>query len=213
VNLLNFTRVPNCTKMKPLLLLLGLTVLFTVNDTARADWTIDLSRRQKDIRKADLGEGRGYESDREPASTQSSSGTGSRHDIIDEVPAVNKTAAELPTRPSLIERVLDPGETVQDVVILNTEKGFVPSTVRIRKDGKYRIHVVNVNEKEKNVSFMLDAFSEHHATFYGKMRSFNLEAKKEGIYSFQSPETSAEGRLIVFSPQITVREPASNGTK
>jgi hypothetical protein len=76
---------------------------------------------------------------------------------------------------------------------------------------------VNVNEKEKNVSFILDGFSEHHATYYGKIKSFRLEPKKEGVYSFQSPETSAEGKLVVFSPQMalpaSVRGPASEGGK
>ena len=61
------------------------------------------------------------------------------------------------------------------------------------------VHVVNVNEKEKNVSFILDGFSEHHATFFGKVKTFKLEPRKEGVYSFMSPETAVEGRFIVFT--------------
>jgi hypothetical protein len=116
---------------------------------------------------------------------------------------------------SFFNSVFSNEEPVQEVVILNTEKGFVPSTVRMKKDGKYLVHVVNVNEKEKNVSFVLDGFSEHHATFYGKVRSFRVEPKREGIYSFQSPETSIEGRLIVVNPSgasaPSVRAPSSEG--
>lgn len=115
----------------------------------------------------------------------------------------------------LFDSVFSSDEPVQEIVILSTDKGFVPSTVRMKKDGKYLVHVVNVNEKEKNVSFVLDAFSEHHGTFYGKVKSFRVEPKREGIYSFQSPETSIEGRLIVVSPSgasaPSVRVPSSEG--
>ena len=65
-------------------------------------------------------------------------------------------------------------EPVQELVILNTSSGFVPSTVQLRKGGKYVVHVVNVNEKSKNISFILDSFSEHHATYYGKIKTFNI---------------------------------------
>jgi len=100
---------------------------------------------------------------------------------------------------SLVDMIFQPGEPVQEVVVLNTDKGFVPSTLRVRQGLKYKIHVVNVNEKEKNVSFVLDSFGEHHATYYGKVKSFYLEPKKEGVYSFECPETSNEGRMIVFA--------------
>ena len=42
-----------------------------------------------------------------------------------------------------------------------------------------------------NVSFVLDSFSEYHATFYGKIKSFVIRPVKEGVYKFVSPETSA----------------------
>ncbi len=86
---------------------------------------------------------------------------------------------------------------VQEVVILNTEKGFIPDTLNLRKGNTYRIHVVNVNEKAKNVSFILEAFSEHYGTFYGKPREFSISPKAEGIYSFQCPETGRQGRIVV----------------
>jgi hypothetical protein len=111
-----------------------------------------------------------------------------------------------------VDKIFDAGEPTQDIVILNTERGFVPNTIRVRKDGRYLIHVVNVNEKEKNVSFILDGFSEHHATFFGKVKTFRLEPRREGVFSFMSPETAVEGKFIVFSsgPQApSVRMPAT----
>jgi plastocyanin len=99
----------------------------------------------------------------------------------------------------------------QEIVVLNTEKGFIPSTVRVKVGNRYQLHVVNINEKEKNVSFILDAFSEHHGTYYGKIKTVTIEPKKEGIYSYQCPETAIEGKLIVFSgPTSNLRRPASN---
>ena len=71
---------------------------------------------------------------------------------------------------SIFGQVFDSVEPTQDIVILNTEKGFVPDTIRVKKGNSYRIHVVNVNAKDKNVSFVLDAFSEHHNTVYGQER-------------------------------------------
>ena len=99
---------------------------------------------------------------------------------------------------SMFDFVFSSGELIQEVVVLNTERGFVPSTIRVQEGRNYKIHVVNINEKEKNVSFVLDSFSEHHATYYGKIKSFYIKPKKEGVYTFQSPETSAQGRLVVY---------------
>lgn len=102
---------------------------------------------------------------------------------------------------------------VQEIVILNTDKGFVPSTVRVRESQPYKIHVVNVNDKERNVSFVMDAFSEHHATYFGKIKTFVIQPKKEGIYTFQSPETTSQGRLVVMpgakGEGLNTRQPAS----
>lgn len=112
-----------------------------------------------------------------------------------------------------LDAILATGEPVQEVVVLNTNKGFIPATLRVREGRLYKVHVVNVNETEKNVSFVLDAFSEHHATYYGIIKTFTIRPKKEGIYSFQSPETSAQGRLVVYPAvqqgQVDIRHPAS----
>lgn len=109
---------------------------------------------------------------------------------------------------SMFDKIFSNTAAVQEIVILNTEQGFIPSTVRVKEGLQYRIVVVNVNEKAKNISFVLDAFSEHHATFYGKMKSFYIDPKKEGIYTFISPETSAQGRLIVH-PGTSGKDPLS----
>jgi len=100
---------------------------------------------------------------------------------------------------TLFGQVFDSVEPTQDIVILNTEKGFVPDTVRVKKGNSYRLHIVNINQKAKNISFILDAFSEHHNTVFGEERIFNLNPKVEGIFSYQCPETAVEGRLIVVN--------------
>lgn len=176
------------------------------SSAAHAEWTVDFSRRTREMRKQEMNPNYLRESSssssREPASVRTFEG---------EVPPADESAASSSssapidaqmntrtTKTSFIDRVFDPGEPSQDIVILNTARGFVPNTIRIRKDGRYTVHVVNVNEKEKNVSFILDGFSEHHATFFGKVKSFKLEPRKEGVYSFLSPETAVEGKFIVF---------------
>jgi len=190
------------------LALVGVGALLVSGTVARADWSIDFSRRLKASRDSDLAQ---------PApapAANTSTGGGADGLAIDRAPASATgepaaPAAEKEKSKGLFDTLFDAGEPVQDLVILNTEHGFVPATVRVRKNARYRVSVVNVNEKEKNVSFILDGFSEHHATYYGKIKMFMLEPKKEGSYSFESPETSAEGKLIVFNPQISMRVPAS----
>ncbi len=145
-----------------------IAAVLTYTNLALAEWTVDLSRRQKAVQAKDMQEMR------KPASATSES-------------------------KSFLDVVFQNGEPLQEIVVLNTDKGFVPSTLRVRQGSKYKVHVVNVNEKEKNVSFVLDSFGEHHATYYGKIKSFYIEPKKEGIYSFECPETSNAGRMIVFA--------------
>jgi hypothetical protein len=86
----------------------------------------------------------------------------------------------------------------QDLVILNTQKGFVPSQVRLVKGQHYKIHVVNVNEEKKNVSFIMDGFDQHYATYYGQIKTFNLDPDKEGVFEFECPETTYMGKAVVF---------------
>lgn len=155
--------------------------LFLVAATAHAEWTVDFSRRQSQTRSADL---------RAPASTGEIPVA-----VPENAPA---QAAPVQTPPSFFESLFQSGEIAQEIVVLNTDKGFVPSTVRVRKGLNYQIHIVNVNDKEKNVSFVLDSFSEHHATYYGKIKTFTIRPQKEGVYKFVSPETSAQGKLVVF---------------
>jgi len=147
---------------------------------------VDFSRRQKETRRADMSE------------TQPDGST--------------LPSAQAPS-PTWVESLFQSGEVADEIVVLNTEKGFVPSTIRVKKGLNYQIHVVNVNEKEKNVSFVLDSFSEHHATFYGKMKTFLIRPQKEGVYKFVSPETAAQGKLVVAPAPSTsgpnLRAPAS----
>jgi hypothetical protein len=143
-------------------------------------WKVDFSRRQQATRSEDL---------REPAST-------------------DQPIAGAPD-PSFFESLFQSGDIAQEIVVLNTETGFIPNTIRVKKGLNYKIHVVNVNEKEKNVSFVLDSFSEHHATFYGKIKSFVIRPVKEGVYKFVSPETSAQGKIVVFPGGPEQRLPAS----
>lgn len=103
---------------------------------------------------------------------------------------------------------LDVAEPMQDIVILNTENGFVPDTVRLRKGAAYKITLVNVNPKQKNASFILDAFSEHHNTVFGQTRMFYVSPKMDGVFSFQCPETATQGRLVITS-EAGNRKPAS----
>jgi len=147
----------------------SLLLLFAVSG-AQAEWTVDLSRRQQETREQDL---------REPASTDAP--------IVVEPPKEN-----------FFGSLFVSGQIAEEIVVLNTDKGFVPSTIRVKKGLTYQIHVVNVNEKEKNVSFVLDSFSEHHATYYGKIKTFTIRPQKEGVFKFVSPETSAQGKLVVF---------------
>jgi hypothetical protein len=93
-------------------------------------------------------------------------------------------------------------EIAQEIVILQTETGFVPTRVQVRQNQNYKIDVVNVNEKEKNVSFILDAFSEHHATYFGKMKSFVIRPERDGVYTFESPETAFHGQLVVLPTEV-----------
>lgn len=114
---------------------------------------------------------------------------------------------------SILNKVFDSVEPAQDIVIMNTDKGFVPDTVRLKKGNNYRIHVVNVNGKEKNVSFVLDAFSEHHNTVYGEQKMFYVTPKTDGIFSYLCPETAVQGKFIIYSDtntNVAVRKPASN---
>jgi plastocyanin domain-containing protein len=115
----------------------------------------------------------------------------------------------------IIDSIFSYAEPMQEIVVINTQTGFIPNTLNLQKGKSYKIHVVNVNEELKNVSFVLDTFSQHHSTYYGEVKSFPISPKKEGVYSFVCPETSAQGKLVVYTagpstaPQVEMRTPAS----
>mgnify|MGYP001567023421 FL=1 len=123
-----------------------LSMLFTV--TAQAQWTVDFSRRAEQM--GQMGKNEVQLNETVPGADI----------VVTQAPA--STGGE---EKSLFDKLFQPTGPTQEIVILNTEQGFVPSTLRVREGAQYKIIVVNVNEKAKNVSFVLDSFSEHHATF------------------------------------------------
>lgn len=114
------------------------------------------------------------------------------------------------TEDSMVSNFFQAVDPTQEIVIMNTDKGFVPGTVHLKKGQNYKIFVVNVNDKEKNTSFVLDAFSEHHGVYFGQQKSFSISPKTDGIFSFQCPETAQQGRIIVIGDELNPgRQPAS----
>ncbi len=105
-----------------------------------------------------------------------------------------------------VEQILPNLQPVHDIVILNTDKGFVPENVVVQKGDVYKIHLVNVNSDKKNISFIMDDFAESHSTPFAVDKEFEISPKKTGEYTFHCPETSYRGRLIVIDSQ---RKPAS----
>jgi plastocyanin len=173
--------------------LLGLFVLVTLSGSlGRADWDLDFSRRRAATQGAPTPAVEVHRDD-----DMRSSVNGSVQDVMKSVDGSNS---------------MQVSAADQEIVILNTDKGFVPATVRVRQGGHYLVHVVNINDKEKNVSFMLDAFSENHGTFYGQVKTFQISPQKDGVFSFQCPETSIQGKLVVFpaSDLNKDRLPAAN---
>ena len=155
-------------------------------------WEVDLTRRQLDFQR--------IQNVRMPASLVS----------ID--PNINgssddKTSLEVV---EAIKRAVAPIEPAKDIVIVQTETGFIPDSVNLQKGQVYQIHIVNLNHKEKNVSFLLDSFSQSHNTVYGHIKSFKINPNIEGVFSYQSPETGATGTIVVVANKV--RKVASNAT-
>ena len=188
------------------------TLIFvtTVSSPAWAEWSVDFSRRQDQMSAQDK-------------QISAAAQVQAAQDLESPSRSLASTPAE---ETGTFDRVFNSNLPTQEIVIINTEQGFLPSTVRVKEGAQYKLVVVNVNEKVRNVSFVLDAFSEHHATFFGKIKSFYINPKKEGVYTFMSPETSAQGRLVVqptssspaapnnlqpnlVDPAVDVRAPAS----
>ena len=161
-------------------LIFTLTTIMTTS--AFAEWTIDLSRRQKDLQRLER----------------------------DALLAQDK-------KQNPIEQILENEQPKEEVVIANTEKGFVPHMIRLKKDQAYQVTIVNVNKSRKNVSFMLDAFAEHHGTFFGEAVTFTVRPQKEGLFSYYCPEAEFTGKVLVYNPDenlqpippVQIRQPAS----
>ncbi len=155
------------------------TTILSVN--AMADWKIDMSRRQNDLRKIEMEQLEAEKKGQNP-----------------------------------VDQIFEKEMPKEEVVIANTDKGFVPNTLRLKKDQIYKISVVNVNKNKKNVSFMLDAFAEHHGTYFGDVVTFTVKPQKEGLFQFFCPEAEFIGKLLVYGPQeklepvppVQVRQPA-----
>jgi plastocyanin domain-containing protein len=108
---------------------------------------------------------------------------------------------------SVLDMVTDRQEPMQDIVIIHTEEGYHPERIQVKRGRRYRVHVVNVNKSQKNVSFMLDAFSQHHGTYFGDQVVFEIEPRKEGLFDFQCPETQAKGQLVVYASEAPLESP------
>ena len=118
---------------------------------------------------------------------------------IEQQSAAFQKPVQATTENNPVDAVLDGVGPSQEIVIMNTDHGFVPETVRMRKGTTYRVHLINVNEKEKNVSFMLDAFNEHDGIYFGQPKSFTLNPKVDGVFTFVCPETAKQGHLVIVS--------------
>ncbi|MFN3697516.1 MAG: hypothetical protein ACK4VO_08745 [Pseudobdellovibrio sp.] len=140
-----------------------------------ADWMIDLSRRQTDFNR--------IENQRMPSSNVEESAN----------PNADKELFQA------IKKIVNPVQPSQEIVIMQTETGFVPEKIYLKKNEIYKIHIVNLNSKEKNVSFLMDAFSQVHNTVFGVVKTFTIQPKVEGVYSYQSPETGALGKAVIIS--------------
>jgi len=167
------------------------TFLFTFSFFAQVkvhagDWTIDLSRRQTDFNR--------IQNTRMPASNIP---------LKSAEAAADKNDSELV---SALKNAVNPIVPSKDIVIIQNETGFVPSHLSLKKGEVYQIHIVNLNSKEKNVSFLMDSFSQSHNTVYGVTKSFTIQPKVEGIFSYQSPETGFSGQVVVVPD--SVRKPA-----
>lgn len=139
-------------------------------------WEIDLSRRQVDFQR--------IQNYRMPTSTQSvevkTTYKGSEQELLDTL-----RKAQIIVSPS------------SDIVIMQTAKGFVPEKIELEKGHTYNIYVVNLNPYDKNVSFLMDSFSQAHNTVYGVPKNFQITPKVNGTYTYQSPETGVQGLLTV----------------
>lgn len=165
------------------------TICFLTHVKVHAsDWSIDLSRRQVDFNRV--------QNVRMPASNAQP---------FAEVSDTKKNDSEIL---QAIKVAISPITPSQDIVIIQNENGFVPAQLSLKKGEVYQIHVVNLNSKEKNTSFLMDSFSQSHNTVFGVTKTFKIQPQVEGVFSYQSPETGFSGKVVVVVPDL-VRTPAS----
>lgn len=164
------------------------TISFLMHVKVRADnWKIDLSRRQTDFSR--------IQNTRMPASNV---------EPFADAASIAKNDSEIL---QAIKSAINPVTPSQDIVIIQNENGFVPNQLNLKKGEVYQIHVVNLNSKEKNVSFLMDSFSQSHNTVFGVEKTFKIQPQVEGVFSYQSPETGISGKVVVV-PDL-IRKPAS----
>lgn len=106
-----------------------------------------------------------------------------------------------------------PISKAHEIVIVNTDKGFVPSQVHLHKGQGYKFYVFNLNKKFKNNSFIIDQMKVQHATFFGEAVMFQLKPEASGVFSFESPEASVQGKIVVVDRMESERKPASDNRK
>lgn len=184
-----FTRAKRFTKIAAIVVTTSFSLAYADN------WSVDFSRRFKDVQNNDL---------RAPASLDTTSAP-TTVKVKSAPESSNGTSSQ-----GMFNSLWSVSEPSQEIVILNTAKGFVPSTVKLKQGFTYRFHIVNINPKEKNVSFVMDSLSEQHGTYFAEPTTFNMKAEKDGVHKFACPETSIEGRMII-TPNTEVRAPANEG--
>jgi plastocyanin domain-containing protein len=111
---------------------------------------------------------------------------------------------------SILDMVTDRQSPMQDLVIIHTARGFQPGKISVKRNQRYRVHVVNIAKDNKNVSFMLDAYSQHHGTYFGEEVVFEIEPRKEGMFEFLCPETAARGQMVVYASDVPIESPLEN---
>lgn len=196
MNLQTLQIVKPFTKRRVALLVVSFLVPFLGHVKVHA-WEVDFSRRAADLQKQ-----------RQPASVPVESPRVVTPPVSrEEGVAVSDAAGPLQAVQGWIGGILETTGPKQEFVVLHTDKGFVPSVLRVRRGQTVEIHVVNIDREAKNISFVLEAFQENHGTFYGLNRSFSITPKVEGVFPFVSPETGRRGQLIV----VEDRRPASSG--
>lgn len=161
-----------------------IAVLVLAGSVQALSWEVDFSRRKNSREMAS----------EQPAAATAPAPEAATQTVEAEPLKIKSKEKRLESFVSQVEGPVDR----QEFVIVNTPSGFIPRSIRLRNGTHYTAHVVNINDSKKNVSFILDGFAQHHATFFGKKKSFFLDPKVDGVYEFVCPETSARGEIIVF---------------